>query len=82
MNAILTLNVEESLIEQAEYYANTHNISLPELIENYLKFLTHTEKKTKSTISPLVESLTGVIPNENIENYKQEYQNYLVEKYL
>jgi hypothetical protein len=82
MNAVLTLNVEKSLIEQAEYYANTHNISLPKLIENYLKSLTRAEKKTKSAISPLVESLTGVIPNENIENYKQEYQNYLAEKYL
>jgi hypothetical protein len=83
MNTTLTLNVEESIVEQAEIYASAHNISLPKLIENYLKSLAHKKEKTKSIIiSPLVESLTGVIPSEDVDNYKQEYQNYLIKKYV
>ena len=35
----------------------------------------------KSQISPLVESLTGVIPSRNYDD-KKDYKEYLSEKYL
>jgi hypothetical protein len=79
MNTKLTLNLDKDVIEQAKSYAKDHKVSLSKLIENYLDSLTtRSDKKTK--ISPLVESLTGVIPNENHEDRK-DYQEYLAKKY-
>jgi hypothetical protein len=81
MNAKLTLNLEKNVIEDAKMYAKMQRISLSKLIEIYLHSLNQVERKTKVKISPLVESLTGIIPNENINDYKTDYHNYLLEKY-
>lgn len=63
MKTKLTLRLNKQIIERAKDYAKNQNISLSELIENYLKSLTKREDKSPK-ISPLVESLTGVIPRE------------------
>ena len=62
MNTKLTLNLDKGVIEQAKSYAKNNSVSLSKLIENYLDSLTKRSEK-KSKISPLVESLTGVIPS-------------------
>lgn len=80
MNTKLTLNLDESVINQAKIYAKENSISLSNLIENYLGSLTSKNQK-KSKISPLVESLTGVIDDKNVED-KKDYKDYLSEKYL
>jgi hypothetical protein len=83
MNTIVTLDLEKAIIEQAEKYAHKSGISLPKLVENYLISISSKGKtKQKSTINPIVESLTGVIPSTDRDNYKQEYQNHLLKKYL
>jgi len=79
MNAKLTLKLNNNIIEKAKSYAKDNNISLSKLIENYLQAVT-ISKKTKPEISPLVESLTGVIDlKEN--DYKKDYSNFLSNKY-
>jgi hypothetical protein len=79
MNTKLTLNLDKGVIEQAKIYAKSNQVSLSKLIENYLDSLTkRSEKKTK--ISPLVESLTGVIPSAGYDE-KKDYTDYLSEKY-
>jgi hypothetical protein len=82
MTTTITLNIEKNAAEQAEMYANNHSVSLSKLVENYLLSLSRTETKGKPLVHPLVESLTGVIPSEGVDNYKQEYQSYLEKKYL
>lgn len=73
------MNIDQSIIEDAKLYAKNHNISLSSLIENYLQSLT--QKRTKETkISPLVESLTGVISLES-DDFKREYADYLSNQY-
>jgi hypothetical protein len=79
MNTKLTLNLDKRVIEQAKSYAKNNQTSLSKLIENYLNSLTKTTEK-KSDISPLVESLTGVIPSGNYDD-KKDYEDYLAEKY-
>ena len=79
MNTKLTLNLDKSIIEEAKSYATKNSLSLSKLIENYLKSLTKSSDKSKK-ISPLVESLTGVISDENIEERKG-YRDFLNEKY-
>ena len=79
MDTKLTLKLDQSIIEQAKKYARENNISLSKLIENYLQAVSY--RKTKSVeISPLVESLTGVISLEHDDN-KKGYTDFLSEKY-
>lgn len=59
----LTLNLEKEIIEEAKSYAKSQQVSLSKLVENYLYSLTR-ETKNKSAVSVLVESLTGIIPND------------------
>ena len=79
MNTKLTLNIDQSVIEEAKFYAKNHRVSLSKLIENYLLSLTN-KNEEKSKVSPLVESLTGVINLES-NDYKKEYSDYLAKKY-
>jgi hypothetical protein len=79
MNTKLTLNLNKSVIEQAKSYAKSNHVSLSKLIENYLDSLNR-NSKSSDEISPLVASLTGVIPSDSL-NEKREYTDYLIEKY-
>lgn len=78
MNTKLTLNLDKEIIDEAKTYAKKHSVSLSKLIENYLNSLTRQSKK-KTSVSPLVESLTGIIPNDYDE--KEDYKNYIDKKY-
>ena len=79
MNTKLTLNLDKTVIEQAKKYAKDHQVSLSKLIENYLDSITKSSTE-KNKISPLVESLTGVIPDGNY-NDRKDYTDFLSEKY-
>jgi hypothetical protein len=50
------------------------------LIENYLQKLTN-DKKSNKTITPLVKSLSGVISLPKDYNDKNDYADYLTNKY-
>ena len=83
MDTKLTLRLNDSVIERAKIYARSHNISLSKMIESYLDSLTkqNEEEKKKASITPLVESLSGVIDLPADFDYKKEYRSYLDEKY-
>ena len=78
MDSKLTLKLDQSIIEMAKVYAKAKNISLSKMIENYLKAITKKQSK-EIEISPLVESLTGVI--KPMDDDKKDYANYLTQKY-
>jgi hypothetical protein len=80
MDKKLTLSLEQTIIKRAKSYAQSNNTSLSKLIEAYLQSLTDL-KKEKAGITPLVESLSGVInlPEDFVE--KRAYADYLMEKY-
>lgn len=80
MDKKLTLSLNKDVIERAKKYAKDNNISLSRLIENYLQAIA--ENKTKEIeITPLVESLSGVIDLPATFNVRDEYTDYLNEKY-
>lgn len=81
MNTKLTLNLDKNIIESAKDYAKSNHTSLSKLIENYLNSLT-TKEEIERKVSPLVQSLTGLIPYEPEEDYKRNYSEYLSKKYL
>jgi len=80
MNSKLVLDLDKEVIEKAKDYAKTHKVSLSKLFENYLNSITKKERNRRE-VSPFVESLTGVIPDEPETDYKAEYYAYLERKH-
>jgi hypothetical protein len=76
----LTLSLDKTIIESAKKYAKSNNISLSKLIESYLTTLTK-RRKGFAKITPLVESLSGVISLDEDFDIKDAYEDYLIEKY-
>ena len=82
METKLTLRLNDNVIEKAKIYARNHQISLSKMIEAYLESVTKQNEEPKtSSITPLVESLSGVIDLPEDFDYKKEYRNHLEEKY-
>ena len=80
MDTKLTLVADKEIIEKAKQYAKQQKVSLSRLIESYLSSLV-SAKAQDSEITPLVNSLSGVISLENDIDLKEEYTDYLLEKY-
>ena len=81
METKLTIRLKKKVIDRAKKYANDHETSLSKLIENYLSAITM-EAETMTEISPLVQSLSGVIHLSKDEDTKVRYHEHLNEKYL
>ncbi|MCD6598535.1 MAG: hypothetical protein J7L04_12650 [Bacteroidales bacterium] len=82
METKLTLRLNGKVIERAKVYAKSQKISLSKMIESYLDNLTRKkENDSKISITPLVESLSGVIDLPSDFDYKKEYGDFLIEKY-
>jgi len=82
METKLTLRLNDNVIVRAKNYARNHKISLSKMIESYLDSITkQKEEEAKIPITPLVESLSGVIDLPADYDYKKEYRNYFEEKY-
>ena len=80
MDTKLTLKLDKEIINRAKLYAESKKISLSKLIESYLQLLTK-ESSTKDNISPLVESLSGIIELPKNYDDKDDYTDYLTQKY-
>jgi hypothetical protein len=80
MDTKLTIRLNDNVIQRAKNYARNHKISLSKMIESYLDSITK-QKSKEIEITPLVESLSGVIRLPDDYDYKKEYGDYLLEKY-
>jgi predicted HicB family RNase H-like nuclease len=80
MDKKLTLSLDQQTIEKAKDYAKSNKISLSKLIESYLKSLTKPVKQS-GEITPLVESLSGIIDLPENYDVKENYSAFLIEKY-
>jgi len=82
MDVKLTLRLNENIIERSKVYARNHKISLSKMIEYYLDSITkQKEGEKKISVTPLVDSLSGVIDLPADFDYKEEYRDYLEKKY-
>lgn len=80
METKLTIRLKKKVIERAKDYAHNHKISLSKMVESYLESVTN-QKSDNIEITPLVESLSGVIHLTEDFDLKNNYSNYLTEKY-
>ena len=81
MTTKLTLTIEDKVITSAKKYAQKSGKSLSNLVENYLKSISLTEKENIS-ISPKVAKLKGSISLPPDSNYKNELQKAISKKYF
>ncbi len=87
MDTKLTLKLNAAVIDKAKAYAKSNGTSLSKIIENYLSSLSKPKNKKgkqddEIEISPLVKSLTGIIPNlSDDKDHKKEYYEYIAKKH-
>ena len=82
MNTKLTLTIEREVIEKAKKYAKGKNRSLSDIIENYLRSLTHKDSQDRLELDPSVASLKGTFKMPKNLDYKKELGKRLEEKYM
>ena len=80
MDTKLTLRLKKKVIERAKRYSKVNKTSLSKMIESYLESIT-SESNDDIEITPLVSSLSGVIHLDNDVDNRNEYSDFLLEKY-
>ncbi len=80
METKLTIRLKKEVIEKAKDYAKNHKTSLSKMVESYLESITE-PKKNEIKITPLVESLIGVVHLSDDFYFKEDHNNYLIKKY-
>jgi hypothetical protein len=82
MDTKLTLRLRADVIERAKAYAHENHMSLSKMVESYLDRVTKQEvERGKPEITPLVESLLGVIDLPADFDYRKENRDFLEKKY-
>lgn len=85
MKKKVTLNLKKTTIERAKIYAKRNKTSVSAIIENYLSLLTSPSTNGESEemkITPLVESLMGVASLTDDYDFRSDYTEYLIKKYM
>lgn len=77
----LTLRMDPSLIQQAKDYAIQHKRSVSQIVSDYFALLNTPTKEKMTPALPITRSLRGVL-KKSAHLKKQDYQQYLEEKYL
>lgn len=80
MHTKLTLRIDEELIERAKSYARQSGKSVSQLVSNYLQLLPEPGRTRPRPLTPIVESLRGVLAGSGLD--EQDYRRHLEEKYL
>jgi Family of unknown function (DUF6364) len=80
MQTKLTLSIESDVIEQAKEYARQQHRSLSNMVESYLKLVVRKDSSTVE-ITPIVASLSGILPMNVSDRGRDEITEYLEEKY-
>ncbi|MBN1578691.1 MAG: hypothetical protein JW913_19160 [Chitinispirillaceae bacterium] len=82
MESKLTLKLDSTSIKRAKQYVSRHKgNSLSKLVERYFNSLTSVETVREKKLPPIVSSLSGVLKKHGINDAKEEYTGYLIEKY-
>jgi len=78
METKLTLKLDKAIIQSVKKYAHNNKKSVSKLVELYFRNLVSEDDK-KYKYSPLVEELSGVISEKDLQGL--DYTSYLEAKY-
>ena len=83
MDTKLTLTIEQSVIEKAKVHAKQKGQSLSDMVENYLRSVTHStgQEAGEMVASPLVSSLRGSFKPNSEGDDKEELTSILEKRY-
>lgn len=73
----VTLHIDRALMDEAQAYAERHNVTVTQLITDYIQMLVELGTPTPEQ-TPILYELTGILPP-NVAS--EDYQNYLKDKY-
>jgi hypothetical protein len=80
MQTKLTLRLEEDLIEQAKLIAKQSGKSVSQMVADYFAAMS-VRAVVEKGLPPITASLQGCLAQEIIDD-KQDYRDYLEQKYL
>ncbi len=81
MNTKLTLKLDKTVIDQTKAYARQHGVSLSILVERYFARLIEADRQRHAQPTGVVAELAGLLAGADVEDPKQDYADYLAEKY-
>lgn len=79
MQAKLTLELEQHLIERTERFAKASGKSVSELVADYLAQLDQEGSLDEGTLPPITRSLSGILEGADID--EAEYYRHLARKH-
>ena len=82
MDTILTLNIAQNVVDNAEIYAKYAQKSVSQLVEEYLLSISSENVTNNKPLGPITKQLAGIIKMEKNINHKELLADTLMEKYL
>ncbi len=79
MQTKLTLRIDDELIRKAKQWAETRGVSLSEVVAQFFDQLPNTDKSVG--LSPWTRKLVGVLKEDDDVTLREQYLDYLEEKY-
>ena len=80
METKLTLKLDKDVIDKAKRYAQSRNTSLSRMVEKYFHSITDL-KNSNNKYSPVVKELSGIIKTKIDDDLRDNYTDFLIEKY-
>lgn len=81
MQTKLTLRLEEDLIERAKLIAKQSGKSVSQMVADYFMAMSVPPNSAK-VLPPMTASLQGCLTQQQTVDDKQDYRDYLEQKYL
>jgi hypothetical protein len=82
MNTTLTLSLEQEVVKTMEAYTQKRGSDISELVKNYFYMLIRNDYLENIPETPLAGSLLGSLNAPDNADYKKEFEDALVKKYL
>jgi ethanolamine utilization protein EutA (predicted chaperonin) len=82
MDTILTLNIDQDIVQNAEIYANNTKKTVSQLVEEYLSSIPKKKEVNNKQLGPITRQLAGIIKLNKKVNRKKLLTEVLMEKYL
>jgi CTP:phosphocholine cytidylyltransferase-like protein len=82
MDTVLTLNIDQNIVQDAEIYAKYTQKTVSQLVEEYLLTISMKNKVKNMPLGPITQQLAGIIKIDGNINHKKMLTDALMEKYL
>ena len=82
MGTILTLNIDQNVVDKAEIYAKHSKKTVSQLVEEYLLSISSRSKNDNIQLGVITSQLAGIIELDDNINYKELLADTLMEKYI